>query len=94
MSESENQPERRPDNEIDQDRLDQLIQRAQEAISKDEKEVPTFWKAKYKKEAARNWDIFYKRNTTKFFKGTFNLLWQNITKILMACTCRSSLDRS
>ncbi|GAN07729.1 methyltransferase-like protein 6 isoform X1 [Mucor ambiguus] len=68
MSQSDNQPERRPDNEIDPERLDVLIQRAQEAISKDEKEVPAFWKSKYKKEAARNWDLFYKRNTTKFFK--------------------------
>ncbi|KAI8639984.1 S-adenosyl-L-methionine-dependent methyltransferase [Parasitella parasitica] len=68
MSKSQSQPERRPDNEIDQDRLDVLIQRAQEVIAKDDKEVPAFWKTKYIKEAARNWDLFYKRNTTKFFK--------------------------
>lgn len=54
---------------IADDRLDQLIQRAQEVIGKDNTEVPDFWKSKYKKEAARNWDLFYKRNTTKFFKG-------------------------
>ncbi|KNC46267.1 uncharacterized protein AMSG_02720 [Thecamonas trahens ATCC 50062] len=30
--------------------------------------APAFWVAKYEKEAARNWDIFYKRNTNKFYK--------------------------
>ncbi|KAG2208269.1 methyltransferase-like protein 6-like protein [Mucor mucedo] len=53
---------------IDDDRLNQLLERAQEIISKDNTEVPTFWTTKYKKEAAKNWDLFYKRNTTKFFK--------------------------
>ncbi|KAI9315258.1 methyltransferase-like protein 6 [Dichotomocladium elegans] len=53
---------------MDPQRLDSHIQRAQEAIAKDKKEVPPFWVNKYKKEAAKNWDLFYKRNTTKFFK--------------------------
>ncbi|ORX50967.1 methyltransferase like 6, isoform CRA_c [Hesseltinella vesiculosa] len=53
---------------MDQDRLDKHIERAKEALSNDKKEVPPFWVSKYKKEAAKNWDIFYKRNTTKFFK--------------------------
>lgn len=72
MSDS-TQPKSREDGArifIDDDRLDQLVQRAQEIISKDNTEVPPFWTNKYKKEAARNWDLFYKRNTTKFFKGT------------------------
>jgi methyltransferase-like protein 6 len=56
---------------IADDRLDQLIQRAQEVIAKDNTVVPDFWKSKYKKEAAKNWDLFYKRNTTKFFKGRY-----------------------
>jgi methyltransferase-like protein 6 len=71
MSESA-QPKARQDNAriaIADDRLDQLIQRAQGVIAKDTTEVPDFWKSKYKKEAAKNWDLFYKRNTTKFFKG-------------------------
>ncbi|CAG8540500.1 5744_t:CDS:10 [Cetraspora pellucida] len=34
-----------------------------------EKLVPKFWVDKYKKEASKNWDLFYKRNTTKFFKN-------------------------
>ncbi|KAI8139091.1 S-adenosyl-L-methionine-dependent methyltransferase [Fennellomyces sp. T-0311] len=53
---------------MDTDRLEQHVKRAQEAIAGDKKEVPPFWINKYKKEAAKNWDIFYKRNTTKFFK--------------------------
>ncbi|RIB20963.1 methyltransferase-like protein 6 [Gigaspora rosea] len=36
---------------------------------KSEKLVPKFWVDKYKKEASKNWDLFYKRNTTKFFKN-------------------------
>ncbi|KAI7858054.1 S-adenosyl-L-methionine-dependent methyltransferase [Circinella umbellata] len=54
--------------DMDSDRLEQHVQRAKEAIANDKKEVPPFWINKYKKEAAKNWDIFYKRNTTKFFK--------------------------
>lgn len=53
---------------MDPDRLEQHIKRAEELIQSDTKEVPPFWINKYKNEAARNWDIFYKRNTTKFFK--------------------------
>ncbi|KAI8367332.1 putative methyltransferase [Blakeslea trispora] len=53
---------------IEDERLEKMIERAQHVISEDKKEVPAFWKAKYKKEAAKNWDLFYKRNTTKFFK--------------------------
>ncbi|KAI7905557.1 S-adenosyl-L-methionine-dependent methyltransferase [Cokeromyces recurvatus] len=68
MSDSPSQLERRYDNCIEDERLEKLLKRAKEIIEKDEKEVPEFWKAKYKKEAAKNWDLFYKRNTTKFFK--------------------------
>ncbi|KAI9490595.1 methyltransferase like 6 [Zychaea mexicana] len=53
---------------MDPKRLEHHVKRAQEAIAGDKKEVPPFWINKYKKEAAKNWDIFYKRNTTKFFK--------------------------
>ncbi|KAI8333496.1 S-adenosyl-L-methionine-dependent methyltransferase [Choanephora cucurbitarum] len=53
---------------IEDERLEKLIERAQQVIAEDKKEVPAFWKTKYKKEAAKNWDLFYKRNTTKFFK--------------------------
>jgi methyltransferase-like protein 6 len=55
--------------EMDSENLEKHIARAQEVIASDKKEVPPFWINKYKKEAARNWDLFYKRNTTKFFKG-------------------------
>ena len=54
---------------MDDDRLEQHVKRAQEAIASDKKEVPPFWIKKYKNEAAKNWDRFYMRNTTKFFKG-------------------------
>lgn len=78
---------------IEDERLEKMIERAQHVISEDKKEVPAFWKAKYKKEAAKNWDLFYKRNTTKFFKGN------NRSPFFFLSTCsvliseaRSSLD--
>jgi methyltransferase-like protein 6 len=58
--------------ERDSERLESHAQRAKHIIENDQKIVPQFWINKYKKEASRNWDIFYKRNTTKFFKGTGN----------------------
>lgn len=30
--------------------------------------VPEFWHKKYKADAAKNWDRFYQRNETRFFK--------------------------
>lgn len=57
--------------EMDPQRLDSIAKRAQEVIQNDQKVVPPFWISKYKKEASRNWDIFYKRNTTKFFKDRY-----------------------
>ncbi|KAG9292889.1 hypothetical protein G9A89_016251 [Geosiphon pyriformis] len=41
---------------------------AREILSKDTKPVALFWANKYKNEAAKNWDLFYKRNKTNFFK--------------------------
>jgi len=57
--------------EMDTERLESHAQRAKEIIQNDQKIVPSFWINKYKKEASRNWDIFYKRNTTKFFKDRY-----------------------
>ncbi|KAI8370458.1 S-adenosyl-L-methionine-dependent methyltransferase [Radiomyces spectabilis] len=54
--------------QMDNDRLNDRYNRAKELLENDKKVVPPFWVSKYKKEAARNWDLFYKRNTTKFFK--------------------------
>ncbi|KAI8098953.1 S-adenosyl-L-methionine-dependent methyltransferase [Halteromyces radiatus] len=54
--------------DMDTERIEKHVQRAKEIIEKDTKEVGSFWVNKYKKEAARNWDIFYKRHATKFFK--------------------------
>lgn len=31
-------------------------------------QIPEFWQKKYKDEAAKNWNLFYKRNETRFFK--------------------------
>ena len=59
---------------MDPERLEQHIKRAQEAIANDKKEVPEFWINKYKREAAKNWDLFYKRNTNKFFKGMWRMV--------------------
>ncbi|RUS26050.1 S-adenosyl-L-methionine-dependent methyltransferase, partial [Jimgerdemannia flammicorona] len=47
---------------------EERVERAKEILAKEEKPVPDFWINKYKKEAAKNWDMFYRRNTTKFFK--------------------------
>ncbi|CAG8718006.1 9766_t:CDS:2, partial [Funneliformis mosseae] len=44
-------------------------EKIQEMLKNDKKLVPQFWVNKYKNEASRNWDLFYKRNTTKFFKN-------------------------
>eukprot|EP00475_Leptophrys_vorax_P039964 TRINITY_DN7333_c0_g1_i1.p1 TRINITY_DN7333_c0_g1~~TRINITY_DN7333_c0_g1_i1.p1 ORF type:complete len:313 (-),score=62.95 TRINITY_DN7333_c0_g1_i1:781-1686(-) len=45
------------------DELDALLQAQDQG-----KGVPDFWKNKYDREAKKNWDVFYKRNTTNFFK--------------------------
>eukprot|EP01135_Chromosphaera_perkinsii_P006120 Nk52_evm2s406 gene=Nk52_evmTU2s406 len=37
-------------------------------LKKDKIEVPEFWKKKYKSETSKNWDLFYKRNQTNFYK--------------------------
>lgn len=39
-----------------------------ERLQKDKTLVPEFKQNKLEKEAEKNWDLFYKRNTTKFFK--------------------------
>ncbi|KAJ2006717.1 hypothetical protein GGI04_000135 [Coemansia thaxteri] len=41
---------------------------AQRILAADSSLVPDFWQTKYKSEASRNWDKFYNRNTTNFFK--------------------------
>ncbi|PVU99171.1 hypothetical protein BB559_000935 [Furculomyces boomerangus] len=41
---------------------------AKEILEKDKNTIPEFWKGKYKREAQKNWNLFYKRNTTNFFK--------------------------
>ncbi|GAB9469792.1 hypothetical protein Gpo141_00007059 [Globisporangium polare] len=41
---------------------------AQELLQKDTSSIPEFWQRKYEHEAAKNWDKFYKRNTTNFYK--------------------------
>lgn len=43
------------------------LEYAQGVISKD-KAIKPFWVNKYKNEAAKNWDKFYKRNETRFYK--------------------------
>ncbi|KAJ1973326.1 hypothetical protein H4R35_004177 [Dimargaris xerosporica] len=47
---------------------DEYIRQAQATLAKDTTAVPEFWVQKYRREAAKNWDKFYKRNTTNFFK--------------------------
>lgn len=31
-------------------------------------QIPEFWQKKYRRELGRNWDLFYKRNETRFFR--------------------------
>lgn len=44
---------------------------AQQHLSKDNSTIPEFWQTKYEREAAKNWDKFYKRNTTNFYKDRY-----------------------
>ena len=39
-----------------------------EIINKDSKERPSFYYKKIDKDAHKYWDVFYKNNTTNFFK--------------------------
>ncbi|KDO25894.1 hypothetical protein SPRG_08835 [Saprolegnia parasitica CBS 223.65] len=41
---------------------------ALELLNQDKKVVPAFWQEKYEREAAKSWDLFYKRNSTNFYK--------------------------
>ncbi|KAJ2493931.1 hypothetical protein IWW37_000009 [Coemansia sp. RSA 2050] len=47
---------------------DAFIAEAQHILSADNSIVSEFWQKKYKDEAGRNWDKFYHRNSTNFFK--------------------------
>ncbi|KAI9222713.1 methyltransferase like 6 [Blastocladiella britannica] len=44
------------------------IEQAELLLAKDAQPVPDFWVSKYKADAAKNWNVFYKRNTTNFYK--------------------------
>lgn len=48
--------------------LRNLSVQEKEKLEKDVKLVTDFKQQKLEKEAQKNWDLFYKRNTTKFFK--------------------------
>ncbi len=45
-----------------------LTTKEQHKLDQDIKLVSDFKQMKLEKEAQKNWDLFYKRNTTKFFK--------------------------
>ncbi|KAJ1726572.1 hypothetical protein LPJ61_005094 [Coemansia biformis] len=47
---------------------DEFVAHAQATLSGDTSVVPEFWQNKYRGEAAKNWDKFYNRNATNFFK--------------------------
>ncbi|EER02627.1 Actin-binding protein ABP140, putative [Perkinsus marinus ATCC 50983] len=49
------------------------IAEAEQLISK-AAEVSEFWAEKYEKDAVKNWDLFYKRNRTNFFKDRHYLV--------------------
>eukprot|EP00455_Lapot_gusevi_P034374 TRINITY_DN3787_c0_g3_i1.p1 TRINITY_DN3787_c0_g3~~TRINITY_DN3787_c0_g3_i1.p1 ORF type:complete len:337 (-),score=92.10 TRINITY_DN3787_c0_g3_i1:52-1011(-) len=44
------------------------ISQYQEILSRDSTVLSAYWADKYEKEASKNWDKFYKRNETNFFK--------------------------
>ncbi|RHY31731.1 hypothetical protein DYB32_003201 [Aphanomyces invadans] len=44
---------------------------AKALLEQDTKVVPPFWQNKYEKEAAKSWDLFYKRNSTNFYKDRY-----------------------
>ena len=46
----------------------ELTTEEQERLGRDTELVSAFKQQKLEEEAQRNWDLFYKRNTTKFFK--------------------------
>lgn len=48
--------------------LRELTIEEREKLEKDVKLVTDFKQEKLENEAQKNWDLFYKRNTTKFFK--------------------------
>ena len=48
--------------------LRELTCEEKEALEKDTRVVTEFKQKKFEADAQKNWDLFYKRNTTKFFK--------------------------
>jgi len=46
----------------------QLTTEEKQRLADDTRIVSEFKQEKLEKEALKNWDLFYKRNTTKFFK--------------------------
>lgn len=45
-----------------------LTQKEEELLRRDTETITDFKRNKLEKEAKKNWDLFYKRNTTNFFK--------------------------
>ena len=59
---------------VDDDWNAEREEMAKALLAKDTTVVPTFWQDKYEAEAAKNWSLFYKRNTTNFYKDRHYLL--------------------
>ena len=49
-------------------KMRELNEEESQKLQADTKLVPEFKQNKLEQEAQKNWDLFYKRNTTKFFK--------------------------
>ncbi|KAJ1735364.1 hypothetical protein LPJ72_001911 [Coemansia sp. Benny D160-2] len=45
-----------------------FVANSQETLARDTSSVSEFWQEKYRNEAGKNWDKFYNRNKTNFFK--------------------------
>ncbi len=48
-----------------------LTEEEEKKLEKDTKLVPDFKKNKLEQDAKKNWDLFYRRNKTNFFKDRY-----------------------
>ncbi|XP_033762193.1 tRNA N(3)-methylcytidine methyltransferase METTL6-like [Pecten maximus] len=75
-----------------------LTKDEKQKLEKDDELISEFKRNKYELEAKKNWDLFYKRNTTKFFKDRhwttreFNELCSNLgsssgTRVILEVGC-------
>eukprot|EP00920_Eleutheroschizon_duboscqi_P002943 GHVT01007098.1.p1 GENE.GHVT01007098.1~~GHVT01007098.1.p1 ORF type:complete len:375 (+),score=87.03 GHVT01007098.1:214-1338(+) len=47
---------------------DSLLEEASKVVAENHEAIPEFWREKYSRESVKSWDVFYKRNGSRFFK--------------------------